>query len=53
MAKYPTEALKIWNKAKEIRQTYYKNYAQAHEKGGIRWAGGGMDLRCGAGRFGR
>ena len=39
-AKYKTEPLKCWNKAKEIRQDYYKDYAQAHEKGGIRWAGG-------------
>ena len=38
--KYPTEPLKTWNKAKEIRQNYYRDYAQAHEKGGIRWAGG-------------
>lgn len=40
MAKYPTETLKSWNKAKEIRETYYKNYAAAHDKGGIRWVGG-------------
>jgi len=38
--KYPTEPLKTWQKAKEIRQNYYRDYAQAHEKGGIRWAGG-------------
>ena len=38
--KYPTEPLKTWNRAKEIRQNYYRDYAQAHEKGGIRWAGG-------------
>jgi len=40
MAKYPTEPLKLWNKAKEIRETFYRNYAEAHDKGGIRWAGG-------------
>ncbi|MEW6456238.1 MAG: benzoyl-CoA reductase, bzd-type, subunit O [Acidobacteriota bacterium] len=39
-AKYKTEPLKCWQKAKEIRENYYKNYAKAHEKGGIRWAGG-------------
>jgi benzoyl-CoA reductase subunit B len=39
-AKYKTEPLKCWNKAKEIRQKYYEDYAKAHEKGGIRWAGG-------------
>ncbi|UCE18742.1 MAG: benzoyl-CoA reductase, bzd-type, subunit O [Gemmatimonadota bacterium] len=38
--KYPTEPLKTWNRAKEIRENYYRDYAQAHEKGGIRWAGG-------------
>jgi benzoyl-CoA reductase subunit B len=40
MPKYKTEPLRLWKKAKEIRQIYYKNYALAHEKGGIRWAGG-------------
>jgi benzoyl-CoA reductase subunit B len=40
MAKYQTEPLKCWQKAKKIREDYYKNYAEAKEKGGIRWAGG-------------
>jgi benzoyl-CoA reductase subunit B len=40
--KYPTEPLKCWPKAKEIRENYYKNYSLAKEKGGIRWTGGGM-----------
>jgi len=39
-AMYRMEPLKCWNKAKEIRQDYYRDYATAHEKGGIRWAGG-------------
>jgi len=39
-SKYKTEPLKCWNKAKEIRQDYYRHYATAHEKGGLRWAGG-------------
>lgn len=39
-AEYKTESLKCWNKAKEIRLNYYKNFAAAHEKGGLRWAGG-------------
>lgn len=39
-AKYKTEPLKCWDKAKEIRLNYYKNFAAVHEKGGIRWAGG-------------
>ncbi|NIM89366.1 MAG: benzoyl-CoA reductase, bzd-type, subunit O [Candidatus Aminicenantes bacterium] len=38
--KYETESLKCWNKAKEIRNEYYHNYAKAHEQGGLRWAGG-------------
>lgn len=38
--KYPTEPLKLWGKAKEIRDNYYKSYRNAHEKGGLRWAGG-------------
>ncbi|MDA8213296.1 MAG: benzoyl-CoA reductase, bzd-type, subunit O [Clostridia bacterium] len=38
--KYPTEPLKLWGKAKEIRDNYYKNYRDAHEKGGLRWVGG-------------
>ena len=37
---YKTESLKCWNKAKELRNNFYKNYANAHEKGGLRWAGG-------------
>jgi benzoyl-CoA reductase subunit B len=38
--KYPTERLKCWGKAKTLRENYYKDFAEAHEKGGIRWAGG-------------
>ena len=38
--KYPTEQLKSWNKAKEIRDNYYRDYADAKKKGGLRWAGG-------------
>ncbi len=38
--KYKTEPLKCWNKAKEIRGNYYKSFAAAHDKGGLRWAGG-------------
>ena len=37
---YKTEQLKCWNRAKEIRNNFYKNYANAHENGGLRWAGG-------------
>jgi len=37
---YPTELLKCWNEAKNLRKSYYDDYLRAHEKGGIRWAGG-------------
>ncbi len=40
MPKYPTEPLKCWNKAKEIRQKYYADYAAAKDNGGLRWTGG-------------
>jgi benzoyl-CoA reductase subunit B len=38
--KYPTEPLKCWNSAKTLRENYYKDFAEAHDKGGLRWAGG-------------
>jgi benzoyl-CoA reductase subunit B len=38
--KYSTERLKCWGKAKTLRENYYKDFAEAHEKGGLRWAGG-------------
>ena len=38
--KYPSERLKSWGKAKTLRENYYKDFAEAHDKGGIRWAGG-------------
>jgi len=41
---YKTEPLKCWNKAKELREKYYKDYAEAKEKGGLRWAGGAWTL---------
>jgi benzoyl-CoA reductase subunit B len=39
-AKYKTEKLKCWEEAKDIRMKYYQNYAEAHDKGGLRWGGG-------------
>ena len=38
--KYPTERLQCWGKAKSLRENYYRDFAEAHDKGGIRWAGG-------------
>ena len=38
--RYPTEPLKCWGKAKEIRLKYYQDYATAHDRGGLRWGGG-------------
>jgi len=37
---YPTEPLKCWDEAKNLRRNYYEDYLTAHEKGGLRWAGG-------------
>jgi benzoyl-CoA reductase subunit B len=37
---YKTKPLDCWQKAKELRLKYYHDYAAAHEKGGLRWAGG-------------
>ncbi|MFQ6015905.1 MAG: benzoyl-CoA reductase, bzd-type, subunit O [Anaerolineae bacterium] len=37
--KYPTEPLKCWNKAKEIRRKYYEDYVTIKERGGLRWGG--------------
>ena len=39
MAAYPTEPLKCWAKAKEMRVKFYQNFKEAKEKGGIRWMG--------------
>ncbi len=49
---YETKPLDCWNKAKEIRKQYYLDYARAHEKGGLRWAGGAWTfgaIPCGLG----
>ncbi|MBI4287568.1 MAG: benzoyl-CoA reductase, bzd-type, subunit O, partial [Chloroflexi bacterium] len=37
---YPTKRLQCWKKAKELREKYYRDYATAKERGGLRWAGG-------------
>ena len=52
-AKYPTEPLKCWEKAKELRYNYYRDYASAHEKGGIRWSGGAANFPIIPAGFGR
>mgnify|MGYP001103337839 FL=1 len=38
--KYKTKPLDCWNDAKQLRAKYYEDFVKAHEKGGIRWAGG-------------
>jgi len=38
--KYPTEPLKCWEEAKQLRNKYYEDYKNAHETGGLRWCGG-------------
>jgi benzoyl-CoA reductase subunit B len=37
---HPSEPLKCWDQAKNLRKNYYEDYLHAHEKGGLRWAGG-------------
>jgi benzoyl-CoA reductase subunit B len=49
---YETGPLQCWGKAKEIRQNFYRDYAEAHDKGGLRWAGGAWTfgaIPCGLG----
>jgi benzoyl-CoA reductase subunit B len=43
-ARYPTEPLKLWPKAKQLREQYYLNYAKAKENGGLRWSGSAWAL---------
>lgn len=52
-AKYPTEPLKCWKKVKELREKYYRDYAAAHENGGIRWSGGAASIEAIPAGFGR
>ena len=42
--KYPSEPLKLWTKAKELREQYYLNYARAKDNGGLRWSGSAWAL---------
>ena len=41
---YKTEPIKCWQKAKELRVQYYKDYAEAHEKGALRYIGGAWNI---------
>ena len=41
---YPTEPLKCWGRAKEIRQQFYERYRDIKDEGGIRWIGGAWSL---------
>jgi benzoyl-CoA reductase subunit B len=41
---YKTKPLECWEKAKQIRENYYLDFAKAHEKGGLRWCGGAWTL---------
>lgn len=38
-ALHPTEPLRCWPKAKELRRQYYENYASIKEHGGLRFGG--------------
>jgi len=39
---YKTRPLDCWQKAKELRQQYFRDYVEAKDKGGIRWSGGSL-----------
>ena len=51
--KYPTEPLKCWNRAKELRQNFYLSIAQAKEKGAMLAAGSGGSFHAFTKGFGR
>jgi benzoyl-CoA reductase subunit B len=42
--RYPTEPLKCWQKAKELRLKYYRDYAEAHNRGALRYIGGAWNF---------
>ena len=42
--KYPSETLKLWGKAKQLREQYYANYAKAKDNGGLRWSGSALAI---------
>jgi benzoyl-CoA reductase subunit B len=44
MAKYQTEPLKCWDKAKQLRKKFYKDFEQAKDKHGIRVMGSAWAL---------
>lgn len=46
MAKYKTKGLDCWGKAKELRQRYYQDYKEAHDRGALRWEGGAWSFDC-------
>ena len=39
---YKTKRLDCWQKAKELREQYFRDYVEAKDKGGIRWSGGSL-----------
>lgn len=38
---YPSESLQLWEKAKELRTKFYKDFEEAKKRGGLRWMGSG------------
>ena len=51
--KYKLEPLKIWSKAKELRKEFYRDFLEAKERGGIRYAGGTVAFHAIAAGLGR
>lgn len=42
--RWKSKPLETWGKLKEYRMNYFRNYAEAHQKGGLRCAGGAAGL---------
>jgi benzoyl-CoA reductase subunit B len=53
VGKYPTEPIKCWNRAKEIRGKYYDSIRKARENGGLIMSGSGSLLASIVQGFGR
>ena len=45
MGKYPTEPIKCWNRAKELRGKYYDSIKKARENGGLIMSGSGIFVK--------
>jgi benzoyl-CoA reductase subunit B len=44
-ARYKSEPLRSWEKARELRMQYYRDYVETKEKGGLRWITGAHNFQ--------